>query len=72
MNCASICDCGAPGGYPHEPDCHSYAICDEGRWCDMHWKEAEAEMRVLYDREKREQQDRQDIRDAGRGHLLKE
>ena len=72
-DCHSECDCGWPGpDYgPHDPDCHSYDVCDEGRWCDKHWKEAEAEMRVLYDREKREETDRQDIRDAGRGHLLR-
>jgi hypothetical protein len=76
--CNSECDCGAPGGYPHEPDCHSYQECDEGRYCDKHLAEAEAEHAylrhvprhmVINDEQSREEY-AQELRDAGRGHLV--
>lgn len=80
MNCQSECDCGAPGGYPHEPDCHSHEKCDEGRFCDAHYAEALADhaylrhgprYQVYGDAEVREEFNQQ-LRDAGRGHLIKE
>jgi hypothetical protein len=70
MTCQSECDCGAPGGYPHEPDCHSFRICDEGRWCDKHLNETTAEMRAEWWRRPTEERYRQDMIDAGRSHLL--
>lgn len=78
--CESACDCCNPSVKfhgPHDPDCHFYDHCDEGRYCDKHLAEAEAEhawMRgipksvvtgVLSD------EDKQDIIDAGRGHLVR-
>lgn len=72
--CESECDCNAPGGYPHEPDCHWYEYCDEGRMCDKHEAEAMAEHRRDYlnagGYAQTEDQMRQDMIDAGRGHLL--
>jgi hypothetical protein len=79
-NCESECDCGAPGGYPHEPDCHSYDVCDEGHMCDLHEAQAMAEhaylrgvprYAVIEDAQGKEEFNQQ-LRDAGRGHLVKE
>lgn len=74
MNCASECDCNAPGGYPHEPDCHYNEYCDEGRMCDAHRAEAMAEHAYLrntprfevYGDAQAEQERNQELRDAGR------
>lgn len=67
--CQSECDCGAPGGYPHEPDCHWWDKCEDGQWCDKHYLQAEADHAYLRGTPSPEQAE-QDIRDAGRGHLL--
>lgn len=76
MICASECDCGAPVGHQHDPDCNSFRNCDEGRSCDLHAAQSEADhsyMRgmshgavfgFLDDSEK------QSLREAGRGHLV--
>ncbi len=48
--CHSECDCGNPSVKyhgPHDPDCHFYDVCDEGRYCDRHLAEAEAEHAYL-------------------------
>ena len=79
MNCHSECDCNAPGGYPHEPDCHWYDVCDhdgEGAMCDKHMAEQEAHYRKEWLRAggstdaQTQDQMRQDMIDAGRSHLL--
>jgi hypothetical protein len=77
--CQSECDCGNPSVKyygPHDPDCHSFWKCGEGQMCDKHTAEAIREhswMRgnplsavtgALSD------EDKQDLRDAGRGHLI--
>jgi hypothetical protein len=76
--CQSECDCGWPGpAYgPHDPDCNSYRECDEQAYCDKHFDEASRENAwmlgvslgaitgVMSDEEK------QDMRDGGRGHLV--
>jgi hypothetical protein len=80
MNCSSECDCGAPGGYPHDPDCHSYRKCEDGGYCDKHYAEAEAEFAYLrnvprhqvYDDQQAKDERNQELRDAGRGHLVRE
>jgi hypothetical protein len=72
--CYTECDCDAT---PHSPDCSSRVICDEGNWCDRHFAEAMKEnewMRGLplsAVTGVMSEQDKQDLRDAGRGHLLK-
>lgn len=73
--CQSECDCGAPGGYPHEPDCRSFRKCDwdgEGAYCDAHFEEAAMEnARVLRTPiGQTEAEMRQDLIDSGRGHLV--
>jgi hypothetical protein len=78
--CASECDCGAPGGYPHEPDCHWWWKCDEGQMCDKHTAEAIREHSWLrnlprfqvYGDAQATEEFNQQLRDAGRGHLAKE
>lgn len=78
--CESECDCGAPGGYPHEPDCHSFDICDEGKWCDKHFQEelmAHVHLRrvsrhQIYNDQQAIDERNQELRDAGRGHLCRE
>lgn len=80
--CHSDCDCGNPSVKyygPHEPDCHSHVECNESGMCDRHEAEAIADIAdhawmrhvslgavtgVM------SEQDKQDIIDAGRGHLL--
>jgi hypothetical protein len=78
-SCASECDCGTINGHPHEPDCHWWDKCDEGRSCDKHWNEAAAEHeylrhvprhQVINDEQSREEFN-QELRDAGRGHLVR-
>lgn len=82
-DCHSECDCGWPGpDYgPHDPDCHQWQKCDEGRWCDKHHAEALAEHAYLRDIPRyavflndpeAKAQFNQDLRDAGRGHLVRE
>jgi hypothetical protein len=77
--CSSECDCGTINGHPHEPDCHWWDKCgDEGRYCDKHEAEAMAEHaylrnvprhQVINDEQSREEY-AQELRDAGRAHLL--
>lgn len=76
--CESECDCGAPGGRPHEPDCHSFDNCDERHSCDKHTAEAMADHAylrgaprhtVFNDQQAKDERD-QELRDAGRGHLV--
>ena len=68
--CHGECDCGWPGpAYgPHDPDCRSLDKCDDerGSWCEKHWQEALHELKGTPSPE----QVRQDMIDAGRGHLL--
>jgi hypothetical protein len=74
--CASECDCMAPGGYPHEPDCHWWDKCDEDRSCDKHREEARKEHEYLRGMSRgaalgvMSEEEKQDLRDAGRGHLV--
>lgn len=77
--CESECDCGSPVG-PHEPDCHWWQKCNDGFWCDKHHAEALAEhaylrdiprYAVINDAESRAEFN-QELRDAGRGHLVRE
>ena len=76
--CASECDCGAPGFMPHEPDCHWWDKCDEGRYCDRHFAEAKAEHAWMRGMSKGactgvlSDQDKQDLRDAGGGNSVRE
>lgn len=78
MNCHSECDCNAPGGYPHEPDCHYYEYCNDGKYCDKHRAEAEADHAylkhvprhaVFNDAEAVEERN-QELRDSCRGHRV--
>ena len=77
--CRSECDCDATsvnGGTEHASDCHSRVECDEGRCCDKHMAEAEAEHSWMRGRSMgactgvMSESDKQDLRDAGRGHLV--
>lgn len=79
--CQSECDCivTAVGG-EHETDCHSKTICDEGRWCDKHHEEAMKEHEYLRDIPRyaiflndpdAKEEFNQELRDAGRGHLVR-
>jgi hypothetical protein len=80
--CQSECDCGNPSTKeygPHDPDCHWYEKCDEGRYCDKHMAEAEAahaylrgqpRHSVFNDAEAAEERN-QELIDAGRGHLVR-
>src|SRR6185437_6550153 len=83
-NCKSECDCDGPDkllGIDHAPDCHSRRTCDDGLYCDKHFEEAAEENRrvlrspigarcggSMYGHD--EDAMRQDMIDAGRGHLL--
>ena len=78
MNCASACDCGQLKSGPHDPDCAMYLRCNEGHMCDKHAAEAEADHaylkhiprhQVIDDEQSREEY-AQELRDAGRSHLL--
>lgn len=80
--CQSQCDCDGPDellGIDHSPDCHSRTECDGDHTCDKHMAEAEAEHAylrhlprhaVFNDAQAQEERD-QELRDAGRGHLVK-
>lgn len=82
-DCKSECDCAGPDellGIGHELDCHSRAICDEGRWCDKHHEEAMKEHEYLRDIPRyavflndpdAKEEFNQELRDAGRGHLVR-
>jgi hypothetical protein len=64
--CASECDC-MQIGILHDEDCNIFRKCDEGRYCDKHFKQAEKRNR----RPSPSQAEiDQDLRDAGRGHLV--
>lgn len=78
--CESECDCGRPNpAYgPHDPDCHSFDHCGETRTCDKHAAEAMADHAylrgaprhtVFNDQQAKDERD-QELRDAGRGHLV--
>jgi hypothetical protein len=82
MNCESKCDCGNPSVKyygPHDPDCHSLDVCcEDGRMCDKHMAEAEADHaylkhvprhQVFNDAQAVEERN-QELRDCGRGHLV--
>lgn len=75
-NCQSECDCGRIDGKPHDPDCHSYRECDDGVYCDKHFDEASKENAWMLGvplsaiTGVMSEQDEQDLRDAGRGHLV--
>ena len=84
--CASECDCGWPGpdyGPCHEPDCHWWDHCDEDRMCDTHRAEAMADHAYLRGSDPRfvfaadaqpasEFEFNQELRNAGRAHLIRE
>lgn len=79
MNCQSQCDCGNPSVKhygPHDPDCHSFTKCDEHHQCDKHAAAAEAEnawmrnVSISAVTGVMSEEDKQDLRDAGRGHLV--
>lgn len=77
--CMSACDCDFIGGavIDHALDCHSRIECDGDHSCDKHMAEAEAEHSWMRGRSKgactgvMSEQDKQDLRDAGRGHLVR-
>ena len=79
-DCQSECDCGWPGpAYgPHDPDCHVFWKCDEGQMCDKHTAEAIREHNWMRGKPLSavtgvmDEADKQDMRDAGRGHLVRE
>jgi hypothetical protein len=80
--CHSKCDCDYdpdPERGGHQPDCRSQIECDEHGYCDKHYAEAEAQHAylkdvprhmVINDEQSREELERE-LRDAGRGHLVK-
>lgn len=76
MNCSSECDCGAPIGHMHDPDCNSFRNCDEGRSCDFHAAEARAEFSWMRGMSHgavfgvMSESDKREMRLAGRGHLV--
>jgi hypothetical protein len=79
--CSSQCDCDGPDellGIDHAPDCHSRTECDGDHTCDKHMAEMEAEHSWMRGRSKgactgvMSDEDKQDLRDAGRGHLVRE
>jgi hypothetical protein len=78
--CHSDCDCAQdfePGNTSHAPDCHSLDHCDEGRQCDKHAAEAMAEHAWMRNVSQgavtgvMSEQDKQDLRDAGKGHKVR-
>lgn len=81
-HCVSQCDCDGPDellGIDHAPDCHSRTECDGDHSCDKHMAEAEADYAylrgtprhtVFNDAEAVEERN-QELRDAGRGHLVR-
>jgi hypothetical protein len=80
MNCESKCDCGNPSVKyygPHDPDCHSLDVCcEDGRMCDKHIADKAAAHAVMWRNcggstdARTQDQMRQDLIDAGRGHLV--
>lgn len=75
--CYSECDCDCSWNpLSHTPDCASHRVCDEGRYCDKHMAEQEAAHAYLRHvplgavTGRLSDQDKQDLRDAGRGHLI--
>lgn len=84
-HCKSECDCyphtdPETGGCIHESDCHSQVECDEGRWCDKHHEEAMKDHEYLRDIPRyavflndpdAKEEFNQELRDAGRGHLVR-
>lgn len=74
--CVSECDCGAPIGHQHDPDCSSHRNCDAGRSCDKHAAEAQAEHAWMRNVSigavtgVMSEADKQELRNAGRGHLV--
>ena len=76
-NCHGECDCGSPIG-PHDPDCRSLDKCDgeRGTWCEKHWQEKLYENGWLkrvskYAVMPTDEDFDQELRDAGRGHLVR-
>jgi hypothetical protein len=75
--CASECDCEYIESISHDPHCHSRTVCDEGRMCDKHAAEAMAEhawmrhVSIGAVTGVMSESDKQDLRDAGRGHLVR-
>ena len=75
--CRSECDCDHAESISHDPNCNSRTVCDEGRYCDRHFAEAELENRWMLRSSfgavtgRMSEQDKQDMRDAGRGHLVR-
>jgi len=77
--CQSDCDCGAPDGTPHEPDCHSFHVCEDGRYCDSCYRAAVREFAYLQhvpryavmDDDLAREELNAELRDAGRGHLVR-
>lgn len=78
--CRSQCDCDGPDellGIDHAPDCHSRIECDGDHTCDKHMAEAEADHAYLrhvpkYAVMPEDEAWRQELVDAGRGHLVRQ
>jgi len=78
VSCHGECDCGSPIG-PHDPDCRSLDVCDgeRGIWCEKHWQEKLYEYGWMRGKPLSavtgvmSEEDKQDMRDAGRGHLVR-
>jgi hypothetical protein len=72
-DCHTECDCP---GEPHTDDCSSHVECAEQSWCDKHFAEAIQENQWMRHVSLgavtgvMSEQDKQDLCDAGRGHLL--
>lgn len=77
-NCEGKCDCDAPGGYPHDPDCRSLDKCDgeNGQWCEKHWQEQLYENGWMKGRPLSSvtgvlsREEKLELCRAGRGHLV--
>jgi hypothetical protein len=79
-NCEGKCDCNAPGGYPHDPDCRSLDQCDgeRGMWCEKHWQEQlhihgwlrHVPRHMVIDDEEAEEERNQELRDSDHEHLI--
>jgi hypothetical protein len=70
--CEGKCDCGAPGGYPHDPDCRSLDECGENGMCEKHWQEELYAHGWMKGREPPRSQEEidQELRDSGHDHLI--
>ena len=74
--CHGACDCGT---LPHDRDCRALDVCDgeTGAWCEKHWQEQLHEHGWMRGKPLSavtgvmSEQDKQDLRDAGRGHLVR-